>query len=269
MKEKMIVIVMLLPMVLKSHAQGSAWEVKHKQQLEQWAEALNLTAEQRALIEDLDKKHREQIKPLLTDLEGNAEKLRALHREHRKEVKTVLTPEQQTRLKELRKEQKDKMKQMRSELRNYRESNIEPVLRKKRLEFNKELSEEERKTIDAMRKKVWKMREGAKEERRGHHHISRHNSHKKHHDMKQEMKVNLEPIVEAHKVAFDSIKLSLEAESGKWKADMKAIRAKYEATSDWNSDERRSGFEKHDKPETSHKKGAFRFLLMKPEKTKK
>ncbi|RYG42681.1 hypothetical protein EON79_18405 [bacterium] len=78
---------------------------------------LNLTAEQKKKIEDMDKAHAAKVKEARKagkdDKEGWREKNKALREEHEKGLNAILTTDQQKQYKELRKEAMKKMRKER------------------------------------------------------------------------------------------------------------------------------------------------------------
>lgn len=170
------------------------------------------------------------------------------------DIRKDLNPEQQQRFDSTlnaRKAQRQNP-EMKKELRVYYRQNIIPVLIEKRRNFENELTDEEKATIETIRNKRNELRAEWMEGQ-----LAGEGMETK--DMKDfmtESRKALQPILLNHKASLEKLEESLRPEREKWEADIDKIKAKY--ITDYKP--------KSDKLYKSKEKNAIDFLLMKGER---
>ena len=150
----------------------------------------------------------------------------ALQKSHQKRIedfKKSLTDEQKNALDSIfnKKTMEPPNPEMNKELRQYTRINIVPVMMKYRLEFENELSDDEKAIIADLRQKRQTL---IKTEMLG---IEDDKSIEKQKAMIAEAKILLKDIIAKHKLSLEKIALTLKPEREKWEADMDAIKARY------------------------------------------
>ena len=136
--------------------------------LEQFAEELGITDEQKAELKTLQEAHRSEMKALMEkefeSPEARREAMKKLRDTQHGAVEAVLTEAQleklealraeaQEKRQEMREENAGKHKAMRKEMKTYRETEILPVLREQRAKLETQLSPEDKATIATLRAK--------------------------------------------------------------------------------------------------------------------
>lgn len=245
-------------------------EERAKQHWEKMAEELKLTEEQRLKMNEINDQYLPQIAALKNAQGENREAIEKLRRERQEKVKALLTKEQAEQLEALKKERKDRNKEMQKELRQYRKENILPVLRVHRSEFDKLLTEEEKKIITDLsnRQKMLKTHQMGKEKSEMGKESKGKDGKKGKNEMMDKQRVNfrkdckekLKPIIEAHKAELQKVDSDLEGQRLDWENQMKMIREKYKS-------DRQEGTEIHPRNDKSDKKQEQRwmhFLLINP-----
>jgi hypothetical protein len=170
------------------------------------------------------------------------------------EIRKDLNPEQQQRFDstiEARKKERQNP-EMKKELKVYYRQNIIPVLLEKRRNFEGELSEDEKLTIEDIRTKRNAFRAEWLEGQ-----LTGESMETK--DMKEfmlESRKALQPILLNHKAELEKLEVSIRPEREQWEADIDKIKAKY--ITDYKP--------KSDKLFKSKEKNAIDFLLMKGER---
>ncbi len=84
-------------------------EEMHKARAEKFANELGLTDEQRKKAAEIRKADFEKMKPLMEEMKALREKMDAMRQENMKSFEEILTPEQQTKFKQIIAEHKRKM----------------------------------------------------------------------------------------------------------------------------------------------------------------
>lgn len=136
--------------------------------LEQFAEALGITEDQKTELKALHETQREEAKALMEEdfetPEARREAMKELRESHQQALDDILTDDQRKKLEELKAEAKakremnrqeriDNFKAMREEMNTYREKEMLPVLREQRTKLEAMLSEEDRTDIAQLRAK--------------------------------------------------------------------------------------------------------------------
>lgn len=231
-----------------------------KQRMEHLDSIVDLTDDQKVKIESINKDYREKMKANRGS--GDREAMKELRKKQKEEIESVLTEEQKTKLKAAHDAKKAEMKEMRSELKTYREQKITPTLKAKRLAFDQVLTEDEKATITKLRGEMKAQREEWKagKTEKGDHKVN----HEKRKEAHAKLAAALTPIVEAHKAELAQIDEDLKPLRDTWKADMDAIKAKHKK--DCGKCVNKSGGKhKRAEGEKGEDMKYYRFLLMKTE----
>ncbi|MEO1626285.1 MAG: T9SS type A sorting domain-containing protein [Bacteroidota bacterium] len=136
---------------------------KHKHrtlpQIEKFKEELNLDEDQLQQLQDIKSEMRSEFRALRQEGEApDRETMTTLKEEYKVKIEAILTPEQQSQLKELVAEQKEKgkarregMKAMSKELKAYQKENIRPVMLEQRQKLEQEMSPEDIAAVEKLR----------------------------------------------------------------------------------------------------------------------
>jgi protein CpxP len=237
MKLKLMMISVVIFATMSVFAQREGRGEMAQQRMDKMNEELSLTPEQKTKIEALNKEFKEQMKPLRSDKEENAEAIAKLRKEHKTKRDSVLTSDQRKKRESLHEKHKLKREAMKNEIEAYKTQNIAPVLKEKRIELENELNELEKKAIAEQRVKVESQKEHAKnvkselkqakknvEEVDHNRMIELKNQNK---TVRKETKEVLKPIAKNHEKTLANIKESLAPNQLVWEKDIEAIRAKY------------------------------------------
>jgi hypothetical protein len=140
---------------------------------------LGLSSEQTASLDKLHQETKEAMTALheRTDLdhEGKRAAMRTIHEATKDRIAEILTDEQLTNLKELRAAEKAERRELmesvdrkalRAELREYKKTEIAPVMRAQRLKLEEELSQEDQASLAEIRATLKKAKAAAKAEHR-------------------------------------------------------------------------------------------------------
>lgn len=253
MKKKLLVFaVFMAALVISTSAQKKDVNRKKNVVLE-YSDELNLSAEQIEKIKKIQSENSEKNRNLKEKQKQIAEEIRDNNAEMKNKIKDVLTPEQFEKLKTVIKDsiqhKREERKKAAKEIKDYTDKNIKPVIGAKRVEFDKLLSDEEKKTIAeyvAKQKALKDSRfkdsdpEMMKERRKSLH---------------KETAIALKPILEKHKSDLEKILGELKPQFEKWQKDIKDIKDK-----NGNSEFDKKGEGKH-KQEFNKKNVAIKFLL--------
>ena len=245
-----------------------------KHNIERLDSIVDLTEDQKTKITALQDDLKVKMKEARSSHDREA--MKTLRQKHRSDIEAILTPAQLEKMKAAKEVHRAEMKEMRSELKKYKDEQIKPTLKLKRSDFDQVLTEEEKATISALRKEMKEMRANNKTEgdatpRK------RDPEHRK--LMKEKLDASLAPIVEAHKAELAKIDEDLKPLQDTWEADMKQIKEKHMGTCDSTNKQKcdKKNCEdackgKKHKGKKGHKKGNhadkgtmknYKFLLMK------
>jgi len=258
MKTK-IVLLVLLSIVMGSVAlaQDSKRTAKRESILDYKME-LGLTDAQEASIKSIHKEYATKIKAARKSESSDNEAMKNLVMERKAAIEGVLNAEQLVKWNAIREQKKAERNnpELKRELKAYKQETIKPVMLEKRIQFETELSAEDKLVIAEVRAKHQAFRgsekggnksEGNPEDRK-----------RRKEELKQYTMETLKPILEKHSASLEKINSDLIPYHEKWKTDMDAIKAKY--ISDMESKPHKGKKGKHDK------KGAIHFLLIDPAK---
>lgn len=219
---------------------------------------LGLTAEQATSLDQLHQETKAAMTALheRTDLDhdGKRTAAREIHQATKDRVAEILTEEQLANLKAMHTAQQEERRElmesvdhkaMRAELREYKKTEIAPVMRAQRLKLEETLSQEDQESLTVIRATLKAARAAAKEEHRerkavqgeaqeGRHH-AKSGHHRPHHGQK------LHRLEESHPTEFAALKAIVEKydtditdlleevkpQQEAWKAAQKAIRERY------------------------------------------
>jgi len=184
--------------------------------------------------------------------------MKALRDKHNSDIEAILTPEQNEKLKAAKEAKRADMKEMRSELKKYKDEQIKPTLKLKREEFDKSLTEDEKATISALRTEMKAMRANKKTESDG---KPQHRDPEQRKLMKEKLDASLAPIVEAHKAELEKVEADLQPLRDTWKADMEQIKEKHDAACKDKKCKGKKGKHKRDHADKGTMK-YYKFLLM-------
>ena len=201
--------------------------------------ALNLTPEQQQKITQLREDHHAAMKQTRTaKFESNEDRREAakrLRKQHRDDIKAVLTPEQQTKMKELQKGRRElhreKMEERRNDperkakreaARTYHEQNIEPVLKKQRAKLNVEPADQQE--LDRLRAQWASKKEELKERRKTRERGTR--AERPAPENREAMRANREAmrtLVQKYQPQIKALMEEIEPQREQWKRDLKNI----------------------------------------------
>lgn len=209
--------------------------------LEKFAEELGITEAQQTELKALHETQREETKALMEKefetREARWEAMKALRENHQDALDAVLTEVQLEKLATLKDEAKVKreaqhqkrrenVKAMQGEMKEYRESEIMPVLRVQRTKLETELSAEDKATIAALRAKHAAKREAKPDFAPG----ERKKRPELTDEQKAEMRTDREKIkalVEKYDTEITGLLDEIETKQASWKDDMQEIGKKY------------------------------------------
>lgn len=237
MKLKMMMMSVVIFTTMSVFAQKEGRNEMAQQRMDKMTEELSLTPEQKTKIEELNNQFKEQIKPLRSDKDANAEAIAKLRKEHKAKIDAVLTADQKQKRESLHEKHKLKREEMRNEIEAYKTKNIAPVLKAKRIELESELSDAEKKIIAEQRAKMRGREELTKETKSELKEAKKRGDEldpnnfaelkKQNKAAKNEMKEALQPIAKNHEKTLANIKESLAPNQLVWEKDLAAIKAKY------------------------------------------
>lgn len=98
------------------------WKKFEQKMADKLADRLNLTQEQRAQAEKIRKEGREKVKPLFEEMKQIREKMDKLREDNMLEFEKILTPEQKSKLDEIKAERKAHHEKMMKERHDRREA---------------------------------------------------------------------------------------------------------------------------------------------------
>jgi hypothetical protein len=151
---------------------------------------------------------------------------------------------------------KGEHKEMRKEMKAYKDANILPVLKSQRLKLESKLTQAEKSTIAKIRTEV----EASKEAHKAFHkemRETRKSGVEPSESQKAKMKTireerkqvmeTLKPIAQAHKETLKSLKEEIKPKKEGWETDLKAIRSKHISDEEWEKmqEERKAKREAH------------------------
>ncbi|MFT7591880.1 MAG: hypothetical protein ACI9UJ_001809, partial [bacterium] len=154
------------------------------------------------------------------------------------------------------------MKEMRAEIKKYKNENVKPTLKTKRAEFDNNLSDEERETINTLRTELKEMRKGSKDDEA--------KRHKRTKEERQELKLKLgaalNPIVTAHQTELTQMEADLAPLKATWEADITEIKSNHSGQCEGKC--AKKGGKRHRGHKATKQAGNasmqyYRFLLMK------
>ena len=235
-------------------AQKISQEQRIEKKLTSLDEKVTLTATQKEEVQAIFTNTATQIQSLRKAGDENKDAMLELRREEREKVKAVLTPEQVTKLKELKKAEREQHKVSRDNIREYHKTNVKPVLEAKRKAFDAALSASEKEIITQAKAKM-------PEHKKGEDHLKLEKGNKQDYKTaRQEMKVLLQPVVDAHKAEleqiFNEVKPILDAE----KEFIKENRPEHEPKKGIQIEHRKGKFD--GQKGDSNERFMYRFLLM-------
>jgi hypothetical protein len=275
MKKMKVMVLVLLAFGMQAMAQNTT-EERAKKMTERLSAEVDLTEEQKVVITQLNADFVLQMKELKKSEKVEPGTYRTMRKSHKEQIAAQLSEGQKQILKEKKKAHRDIRKKMEKEIRAYRKANILPVLIEKRASFEEKLSEDEKKTIEALRVKIGDKRKTWKamtpEQKREHRKVLEGDFKEKRKEERKEMKAQLKPILETHEAELKSIEQQIAPLRKVWETDMKVIRDKYmntDSVSMKHNHKKHGKPGKHGKKQGLHKKeGAMkaRFLLMDPAK---
>lgn len=237
-----------------------------KHNIEKLDSIVDLTDDQKVKITALQEDLKVKMKEARSSQDREA--MKTLHQKHKADIEAILTPEQIEKMKAAKEAHRADMKEMRGELKKYRDEQITPALKLKRAEFENTLTEEEKATITSLRTEF----KGERANKDSAHRGSKHRMDLEQRKLRKEkIEANLGPIVTAHKAELDRIEADLKPLRETWEADMKQIKEKHKASCE-GSCKGHKGKGKKGKGHKGHKKGdhadkstmkQYKFLLMK------
>jgi hypothetical protein len=221
---------------------------------------LGLTSEQATSLDQLNQETKAAMTALheRTDLdqEGKRAAAREIHQATKDRVAEILTAEQLTNLKELRAAEKAERrklmeavdhKALRAELREYKKTEIAPVMRAQRLKLEETLSQEDQASLAEIRATLRKAKAAAKAEHREHkaqqneegkarggHHAMR-GDHRPHHGQKPPRLEESHPaefaalaaMVDKYDADITRLLEEVKPQQEEWRAAQKAIKERY------------------------------------------
>jgi periplasmic protein CpxP/Spy len=237
MKLKLMMMSVVIFATMSVFAQREGRGEMAQQRMDKMTEELSLTPEQKTKIEELNKEFKEQMKPLRTDKEANAEAIAKLRKEHKTKLDAVLTADQKKKKESLHESHMLKREAMKTEIEAYKTKNIDPVLKEKRIQLENELNDLEKKAIAEQRVKIESQKEHAqnvkselKQAKKNGEEVD-HNRmielKKQNKTLRKETKEVLNPIAKNHEKTLANIKESLTPNQLVWEKDLEALRAKY------------------------------------------
>jgi len=190
--------------------------------MEKLESTITMTDTQKASIESVVRQSAYKVVALRDSTAQDKKEIGKIRKEERAQIRELLTEEQRDQLKDAKQVQR---KNREGQLKNNKERGTHrEVLRAKRLEFDKILSEEEKSKIEEARallpershkKEHVELTEAQKEERK---------------TIRKTIAILLQPIIENHKTELDAIKAELPAKparADKPATDRKGNRAEY------------------------------------------
>lgn len=275
--KKLSLIIAAALIVMSANAQrplkkGNKKDISTVEHLETKLKQLDEIVQLSDVQENQIREFNTQLSQQLNELKGKKdEESKAARKEliknHKKNIKSILTAEQTETLKIHKKEQKKKRDELKKALSEYKKSNIDPIMSEKRLAFDKNLSEDEKNTISEVKQRLNEMKESMK---------NRDDEEFDPEAMKNERKElmnKLKPIAQNHKEELKSVLEDIKPQSEQWKKNIKALKEKHKGTTSIDEemlDEEKEEAElKNDKSKKAQmkkaQKGAYRFLLFEPE----
>ncbi len=190
-----------------------------KNKIEHLDSIVDLTDDQKTKITALQTDLKVKMKEARSNQDRDA--MKALRDKHKSDIEAILTPEQNEKLKAAKEAKRADMKEMRSELKKYKEEQVKPTMKLKREEFDQLLSEDEKTTISTLRAEMKEIRANKKAEGDGKPMAHDPEQRKL---MKEKLEASLAPIVEAHKAELEKVEADLKPLRETWKADMNQIK---------------------------------------------
>ena len=206
---------------------------------------LELTTEQQTQVEAIRKDTRAKLEELRANGKGreaNREQARAIMKEGHKASLAVLTPEQRDQLKAKKEDRQAAWKAvdknaLRAELKAYRETEIEPVLRAARGQLDRYISAEDQQEIERLRA-VFADRPKARDRgerpadrpERGEREKLREQHKAAAREWREEHRADIEALKElttSYQTELERAAKSLEGRRATWRKETKAIRDKY------------------------------------------
>lgn len=188
---------------------------------------LGLSDEQLEKIKAVNTEYFPKIREARKAEPQDKEAVKALVRERKSKIEALLTPEQASKWKEiLQKKRAEKQNpELKRALRDYRQKNIKPVMLKKRIRLEDQLSAEEKESIAEVRAKMHAFKKSMKKA----HSESADNSELRQRgaEIKKEALNTLKPIADKHKETIEIILSEVEPLQKTWKEDMDSIRSSF------------------------------------------
>lgn len=260
---------------------------------------LQLTDEQVTQLEALRTNTEAQAKALReTDFESPEDRrasMRQLHQETKAAVADILTTEQLARMRNMRDERRAERREahqntdhkaLRAELREYRKTNIHPVMQAQRQKLEESLTDEDKASLEEMRITLREARQEAKAERqerrremkkqaegedmrqergrrRGHQgqHAQRGKQWKAGHEEEFPL---LEGLAEKYDTEITELLAEIADQQEQWKADQKAIHEKYRPEERPERRQEQRADRREARQEKQAQRQKIKFLLMDP-----
>lgn len=242
---------------------------KARQRFEKMSEELSLTDAQKVKMKEIHESYGLQIQALKSAEGENAAEIRKLRKEKQEKLKEVLTKEQLEKLETIKKENKKKKTELRKEIRQYQKEVMLPVLKAQRMEFDKLLTNEEKKVIEDLRirqremhkqsreiRKTGKEADNKDQNKKGRHEMMK----KRNEQFRKDCKNQLTPIIESHAADLKKVESNLEPQRNEWEAQLKLIRTKHLGESPETENHPKTEKHKQRKEEQMN----IRFLLLDP-----
>lgn len=236
---KQKILIVLLAFLIAVNAFG---QEEHEQRfgIHRFDSILQLTAEQKQEMKSIHAKYRKKHSEL-------QEQKKQLRREEMAAVQRILTPEQRKQMRKMRLERAYDAKVQYDEIDAYRKEKIEPLLKSYRSELEKELSEDEKASIQMAREIQAELRKAVYN---GHSEMDEHNRMAMK-EKRDEMKAILRPVVHSHAEFLQNMISELSDEFEQWETDLNEKRG-----------EQKRGFDRSPYADRRRAEKAVVFLLM-------
>ena len=244
---------LLTPFMVLSQSQR-----ERGQEFDEMVEQLNLTEEQKLEMEALRAERKLQMEEIrqIENLEEKKVALKAFRKSSKNDLEQILNTEQLDELrtmrderkaereekrsdrKEFRHKHKDQFKAMHKEMKTYKQQNIVPVMKEKRLAFEEVLSQSDKELIDQLRTELQSQKKERKAERKERMESFEISESKEHRNMRkrktkgsrmasmlsEEQKSQIKILTEKYSEELEQIKIELEPDQQKWEEDLRNIK---------------------------------------------
>ena len=247
MKLKYFLLAFISIAVAFGFKNGDPQPKKPRPSILEYKTELGLTEVQVSQIQELQNAAKMKVRSSRQKPGFTKDSARSIMYETQQAIVNILTPEQAAQWKAIRKSLKQSQgdSALRSDIYKYKQAHIMPVMREKRMAFNKELSEAERECIADLRARKMAIKQYLKTDG------DQTEFRKSLYSFKKESASVLDQIIKQHKTALDAIELEIEPLQTKWKADMDSIGKAHGKAPKGRADK-----------ENHHKNWYYHFLMM-------